>query len=126
MAGYFTHFGRCIQGDSLKVLKQLDDNSIDLIITSPPFSLQRHKSYGEVSQNEYVDWLLRFGLLAYEKLKDSGSFVIDLGGHTRKEVLLGHFTLFGLFCECMMKLAINWHSICIGITHWHYQHPLNG
>ena len=84
MAGYSTHFGRCIQGDSLEILKQLKDNSIDLIITSPPFSLQRHKSYGEVGQNEYVDWLLQFGLFAYKKLKDSGSFVIDLGGAYQK------------------------------------------
>lgn len=84
MAGYFTQLGRCIWGDSLKVLESLDDNSIDLIITSPPFSLQRHKSYGEVSQYEYVDWLLQFGEKAYIKLKDSGSFVIDLGGAYQK------------------------------------------
>lgn len=80
MSGYRTLFGRCIQGDSLKVLQELDDDCIDLIVTSPPFSLQRHKSYGEVGQNEYVDWLLQFGKAAFRKLKDTGSFVIDLGG----------------------------------------------
>ena len=84
MAGYSTNLGKCIQGDSLDILKTLDDGSIDLIITSPPFSLQRHKSYGEVGQNEYVDWLLQFGLSAYGKLKESGSFVIDLGGAYQK------------------------------------------
>ena len=84
MAGYSTLLGKCIQGDSLKLLSTLDDNSIDLIITSPPFSLQRHKSYGEVGQDEYVDWLLQFGELAYGKLKETGSFVIDLGGAYQK------------------------------------------
>lgn len=84
MAGYSTLLGTCIQGDSLEVLDTLDDCSVDLIITSPPFSLQRHKSYGEVGQDEYVDWLLQFGKAAYSKLKETGSFVIDLGGAYQK------------------------------------------
>ena len=84
MAGYSTTLGECMQGDSLEVLNTLPNNSIDLIITSPPFSLQRHKRYGEVGQNEYVDWLLQFGFVAYSKLKDTGSFVIDLGGAYQK------------------------------------------
>ena len=58
MAGYKTIFGKCIAGDSLEILSTLEDNVIDLIMTSPPFSLQRHKSYGEVNQQEYVEWLL--------------------------------------------------------------------
>ncbi len=84
MAGYSTLFGKCIQGDSLEVLQTIKDSSIDLIITSPPFSLQRHKSYGEVGQDKYVDWLLQFGSVAYSKLKETGSFVIDLGGAYQK------------------------------------------
>lgn len=84
MAGYITEFGSCITGDSLNVLPTLADESIDLIITSPPFSLQRHKSYGEVAQNEYVEWLLQFGRAAYNKLKNTGSFVVDLGGAYQK------------------------------------------
>lgn len=84
MSGYSTKLGRCVQGDSLDVLSSLKDNSIDLIVTSPPFSLQRHKSYGEVEQNEYVDWLLQFGAAAYPKLKETGSFVLDIGGAYQK------------------------------------------
>lgn len=84
MIGYSTKLGRCIQGDSLEVLRTLENESVDLIITSPPFSLQRHKSYGEVRQDEYVNWLLQFGLVAYDKLKETGSFVIDLGGAYQK------------------------------------------
>lgn len=84
MGGYETDLGKCIQGNSLEVLDSLPDDCIDMIITSPPFSLQRHKCYGEVSQDEYVEWLLQFGQAAYRKLKDTGSFVIDLGGAYQK------------------------------------------
>ena len=77
---YSTAMGSCLCGDSLLLLNEMEDNSIDLIITSPPFALQRQKEYGNQVQNEYVEWFLQFGKAAYPKLKDSGSFVIDLGG----------------------------------------------
>lgn len=84
MTSYRTNLGRCVQGDSLDVLATLPDNCIDLIFTSPPFSLQRHKAYGEPGQDEYVDWLLQFGRAALPKLKETGSFVIDIGGAYQK------------------------------------------
>lgn len=84
MVGYTTSLGQCINDDSLSVLATLDNESVDLIMTSPPFSLQRHKAYGEVEQSEYVNWLLQFAQAAYPKLKDSGSFVIDIGGAYQK------------------------------------------
>ncbi len=49
-------------------------------MTSPPFALLRRKTYGNEEQEQYVKWLSRFGAAAYRVLKDSGSFVLDLGG----------------------------------------------
>ena len=77
---YKTQLGQCICGDSLEILKSFKDNSIDLLITSPPFALQRQKEYGNQAQNEYVDWFLNFAKIAKSKIKDTGSFVVDLGG----------------------------------------------
>jgi site-specific DNA-methyltransferase (cytosine-N4-specific) len=71
-------------GDSLDILANLDDNSIDLVVTSPPFALQRKKEYGNKEQCEYVEWLSQFAHLVYRKLKDTGSFVLDLGGAYQK------------------------------------------
>ena len=82
--GYTTKFGKCVCGDSLNLLSELEDNSIDLVMTSPPFALQRKKEYGNESQNDYVDWLCEFGKLVFAKLKDTGSFVIDIGGAYEK------------------------------------------
>lgn len=81
---YTTAHGQCVCGDSLELLQQLDDNSVDLVVTSPPFALQRKKSYGNEDQEEYVNWLCRFGRLVYQKLADSGSFVLDIGGAYEK------------------------------------------
>jgi site-specific DNA-methyltransferase (cytosine-N4-specific) len=53
-------------------------------MTSPPFALQREKDYGNFDQSEYVDWLMQFGKIAYDKLHEDGSFVLDLGGAYQK------------------------------------------
>jgi site-specific DNA-methyltransferase (cytosine-N4-specific) len=57
---------------------------VDLVITSPPFALQRKKEYGNYDQEEYVDWLLQFAVEVKRVLKDTGSFVLDLGGAYQK------------------------------------------
>lgn len=77
---YKTALGSATCGDSRGLLKTLADDSVNLIITSPPFALQRQKSYGNVDQDEYIDWLLDFAKLVHKKLRLDGSFVIDLGG----------------------------------------------
>lgn len=84
MTGYKTDLGEYIYGDSLKLIKQIKDNSIDLIMTSPPFALQRQKAYGNVDQHVYVNWLCQFTKAAYYKLKNTGSIVLDIGGAYQK------------------------------------------
>ena len=77
---YRTPRGLQLCGDSLELLARLPDQSADLILTSPPFALLRKKTYGNAEQDQYVEWLGRFGESAYRVLKHSGSFVLDLGG----------------------------------------------
>lgn len=77
---YRTALGVQVCGDSREVLRLLPEQSVDLIITSPPFALLRKKAYGNEGQEEYVAWLLDFGRAALPVLKDTGSFVLDLGG----------------------------------------------
>lgn len=83
---YRTALGEARQGDSLQLLAELPDNSVQLVITSPPFALQRQKEYGNEAQGQYVDWLLRFASLVHRKLRPDGSFVIDIGGAYEKGV----------------------------------------
>ncbi len=83
---YRSAMGAQIAGDSRDLLQNLLDESVDLLMTSPPFPLLRKKAYGNADQAEYVDWLLEFVQLAYPKLKQTGSLVVDLGGAYRRGV----------------------------------------
>lgn len=77
---YTTAAGAQLVGDSRELLRAMPDDSVDLIVTSPPFALLRQKAYGNEDQKEYVDWLAEFGKLALPVLKETGSLVVDLGG----------------------------------------------
>jgi len=77
---YTTKYGKQLCGDSRELLAELPEESVDLIVTSPPFALLRKKKYGNEEQTEYVAWLREFGQAAYPTLKPTGSFVLDLGG----------------------------------------------
>jgi len=77
---YITRTGQAYVGDSHTLLAQLEDESVDLVITSPPFALQRQKEYGNEQQQNYVDWLLSFCKDIHRILKPGGSFVLDIGG----------------------------------------------
>jgi site-specific DNA-methyltransferase (cytosine-N4-specific) len=80
---YCTKQGRAFVGDALALLSELPDESIDLVMTSPPFALRRQKSYGNVEETEYVTWITPFSKEVLRVLKRSGSFVLDLGGAYR-------------------------------------------
>lgn len=81
---YFTERGAAYVGDSRRLLAELEDNSVNLVFTSPPFALQRQKEYGNLDEHEYVEWLMEFARLVRAKLCEDGSFVLDLGGAYQK------------------------------------------
>ena len=76
-----THHGEILLGDSRGyLLNRASPNSVDLIMTSPPFGLVRKKSYGNEDADQYCDWFRPFAEGFRRVLKDSGSLVIDIGG----------------------------------------------
>ena len=67
-----------IQGDCRDVLGRMPSNSIDLIVTSPPYADQRNSTYGGISPNHYVDWFLPIGKELLRVLKPDGTFVLNI------------------------------------------------
>jgi DNA modification methylase len=99
---YQTALGKAYCGDSVELLEQVPDGSVHLVMTSPPFALQRQKAYGNKDQHEYIDWLVEFAKIVQRKLRDDGSFVLDLGGAYQKGVparSLYNFRIPIRFCD---------------------------
>lgn len=65
-------------GDSKKVLTKLADNSIDLIVTSPPYADQRKGTYGGIHPDKYVAWFLPITKELLRVLKPTGTFILNI------------------------------------------------
>lgn len=65
-------------GDSKEQLKLLPDNSVDLIVTSPPYADQRKTTYGGIHPDKYVEWFLPISEQLLRVLKPTGTFVLNI------------------------------------------------
>ncbi len=65
-------------GDCVQELKRFADNSVDLIVTSPPYADQRKNIYGGIRPDEYVQWFLPLSEQLLRVLKPSGTFILNI------------------------------------------------
>jgi DNA modification methylase len=79
-----TLINKIIQGDALQVLKTIPDNSVDCIVTSPPYwALRDYEVEGQLGLepdfNEYLSKLIEIFDEAKRTLKDTGTCWINMG-----------------------------------------------
>jgi len=65
-------------GDSKTELRKLPDNSVDLIVTSPPYADQRKTTYGGIPHDKYVEWFLPTSEQLLRVLKPTGTFILNI------------------------------------------------
>jgi len=99
---YATDLGVAYLGDARDLLRDLPDESVNLIVTSPPYALHFKKEYGNVEKHEYVAWFLEFAREFHRVLAQDGSLVIDIGGSYNEGLptrSLYHFKLLVALCD---------------------------
>ena len=69
---------RLFLGDAARELKKLDGESVDLIVTSPPYADQRKQTYGGIHADEYVEWFMPIAAELKRVLKPTGTFVLNI------------------------------------------------
>jgi len=65
-------------GDSKEILKKIPSNSVDLIVTSPPYADQRKGTYGGIHPDKYVEWFLPISKQMLRVLKPTGTFILNI------------------------------------------------
>ncbi len=103
---YNTDWGAAYLGNSLDLLKKMDDGTVNLIVTSPPFALVRQKNYKHqpdfVQASQYTKWFMPFAQQFHRILKPDGSLVLHLGGAWnpgKPTKSLYHFELLMKLCS---------------------------
>ncbi|MDR2523916.1 MAG: site-specific DNA-methyltransferase [Synergistaceae bacterium] len=85
-------------GDARFVLQKIGDNTVDLIVTSPPYADQRKNTYGGISVDEYVDWFLPISKELLRVLKPTGTFILNI----KERVLNGERSTYVI--ELILKM----------------------
>ena len=95
------HFGDC-----LDVMTELPSDSIDLIVTSPPYADARKQTYGGISPDEYVDWFCERAEQMLRILAPHGSFVLNI----KEKAINGerHTYVLDLILELKRKTGFRW------------------
>ena len=65
-------------GDCKNILKKLESNSIDLIVTSPPYADARKQTYGGIHPDKYVSWFMPITEELLRVLKPDGTFILNI------------------------------------------------
>ena len=74
-----------LEGDCFDLIKDLEDNSVDLVITSPPYAdiVNYGKEVSIKKPDDYVDWLLPLFKEIHRVLKPSGSFILNINDNCK-------------------------------------------
>jgi site-specific DNA-methyltransferase (adenine-specific)/site-specific DNA-methyltransferase (cytosine-N4-specific) len=67
-----------LKGDCNDILISIENNSVDLILTSPPYADQRKNTYGGITPDKYVEWFLPISKELLRVLKPTGTFILNI------------------------------------------------
>lgn len=70
-------------GDCIDVLRTLPAGSVDSVVTSPPYAMQRASTYGGIPEKDYPAWTVAWMQEVWRVLKDDGSVIINIRPHIR-------------------------------------------
>src|ERR1700730_2731940 len=96
---YETPLGAAYLEDALAILRSIPDDSVNAVITSPPYALHFKKEYGNVDKKDYVNWFLPFAKEFFRVLKNDGSFILNIGGSYNKGLPTRSMYLYKLLIQ---------------------------
>jgi DNA modification methylase len=77
-------------GDCIEVMRTLPDSSVDSIVTSPPYAMQRLSTYGGILENEYPEWTVKVFSEFERILKPQGSIMWNISPNVRNGQLVDY------------------------------------
>src|SRR5687767_3084036 len=104
---YKTQLGAAYLGDARDLLIKIPSDSVDAVVTSPPYALHFKKEYGNVAKEDYVEWFLEFVREFHRILKDDGSFVLNIGGSYNKGLPTRSVYQYKLLIDIVEKIGFH-------------------
>lgn len=76
-----------VTGDCLSILPTLPAGSVDAVVTSPPYAMQRAKLYGGIAEIDYPAWSVSWMAEAARALAKRGSVLVNIMEHKSRGCL---------------------------------------
>ena len=104
---------KIINGDCVEVLKTFPENSIDLIITSPPYSVNiAYDVYDDnTTINEYLDFSKKWLEKAFSVLKDDGRICVNVPYEINLKDRGGRIFIVSEIWNVMKKIGFQWFGL---------------
>lgn len=74
-------------GDCIDIMASLPAESVDAIVTSPPYAEQRKSTYGGIPEKDYPAWTVAWMGEARRLLKPDGSVIINIRPHIKNGII---------------------------------------
>jgi DNA modification methylase len=73
-----SNINQIVLGNCLEILSSYAEQSVNLIVTSPPYADSRKSTYGGIHPDHYVEWFLPISEQLFRVLKNDGSFILNI------------------------------------------------
>lgn len=102
-----------INGDCIEVMKTLDEGSIDLIVTSPPYGvgIEYDVYHDDVTWQEYVKFTRSWMEQAFRVLKDDGRIALNIPYEINRQQKGGRIFMVGEVWQIMKEIGYNFFGI---------------
>lgn len=105
--------------DCLKILKKIDNRSIDLVVTSPPYCIGKAYDH-HTTVDGFIEINKPIIALICDKIKEKGSICWQVGHHVDKGAIVPlDYIVYNLFNQYCPQLKLRNRII------WHFEHGAN-
>jgi site-specific DNA-methyltransferase (adenine-specific) len=105
--------GQIINGDCVEVMSEFPENSIDLIVTSPPYSVNiKYDVYDDnTTLDEYLDFSKKWLESAFRVLKDDGRICVNVPYEINLKDRGGRVFIVSEIWNVMKEIGYNWFGL---------------
>jgi site-specific DNA-methyltransferase (adenine-specific) len=107
------YINRVLNGDTIKVMSEMPEGWVDLIVTSPPYNvgIQYDTHNDEIVMDEYWEWSEKWLTEAYRLLKDDGRIAINIPYEVNVQARGGRVFFASELYQVMKKIGFKFYGI---------------
>jgi site-specific DNA-methyltransferase (adenine-specific) len=102
-----------INGDCIEVMKTLDEGSVDLIVTSPPYGvgIQYDVHDDDMTPEQYLEFTRKWMTEAYRLLKDDGRIALNIPYEINRQAKGGRVFIVSEIWQVMKEIGYKFFGI---------------